>query len=178
MTEQSSVQAHYESVWGVAARRLQLNRGPIEEVAPGFRVLEFQRSPDTVAYATCGMSTGVGLELHVLAPDATQAPAIVEVLTAVAHFHLSSSRLDLNHTVNFGRPIVAGASCSYGLVSLPYLDGPALEWGVGRRIRILWLLPITAEECAFKKAAGVEQLEARFESASFNYIDFFRASVV
>lgn len=45
-----------------------------------------------------------------------------------AHFHRTGSALGLGHTVNFGRPWLPGSSCTHGLVSLPYLFGPELEW--------------------------------------------------
>jgi hypothetical protein len=49
-------------------------------------------------------------------------------VTAIAHFHRTGSALGLGHTVNFGRPWLPTSSCTHGLGSLPYLDGPDLEW--------------------------------------------------
>jgi hypothetical protein len=46
------------------------------------------------------------------------------------------------------------------------------------RVRFLWLVPITEEEVAFKKAHGLDSLEERFESHQFDYLDPYRASVV
>jgi hypothetical protein len=43
---------------------------------------------------------------------------------------------------------------------------------------VLWLLPITAEERAYKIEAGLEALEQKFETTSFDYTDPLRASVV
>lgn len=120
------------------------------------------------------------LELHILAreSDATVADRdLVELLTVIAHFHRTGQRLGLGHTVNFGRPWLLSSPCSYGLVSLPYLDGPALEWLDEPRVRFLWLIPITADERAFKKARGLEALEAQFEAAGFDFLDPARASV-
>jgi hypothetical protein len=66
------------------------------------------------------------------------------------------------------------------LISLPYLDGPELEYGVfnGGRLRFLWLIPITRNEKEFKKTRGLEALEEIFEKRSFNYAEPMRASVI
>jgi hypothetical protein len=118
------------------------------------------------------------VELHLVSPLA--APAHVELLTAIAHYHRTGAKLGCGHTVNFGRPWLPGSRCTHGLISLPYLDGPnlevlELEAGI---VRFLWLIPITKEEVEFKKVRGLEALEARFEQASFDYLDPRRKSVV
>jgi len=105
-----------------------------------------------------------------------------ELLTAVAHYHRTGAKLGLGHTVNFGRPWLPDSLCTFGLISLPYIDGPKLEWlpldSADHCARLLWLVPITEAEVAFKKAHGVEALEERLEAAHFDYIDPQRASVV
>ena len=122
-------------------------------------------------YATCGMSARIcenALEIHLFSP--VQAEELVELLTAVVHYHCTGAPLGLGHTVNFGRPWLAGSRCSFGLVSLPYLDGPdleamrdpALEW----EVRCLWLIPITGRELQFKKERGLEALEDLFQAAA------------
>jgi hypothetical protein len=77
---------------------------------------------------------------------------------------------------------MSGSRCEYGLICLPYLDGPALETlGCNAKasdVRFLWLLPITKEEVSYKKAYGLESLEDRFQQAKLNYLDPMRASVV
>ncbi len=135
-------------------------------------------------YATCGMSFCTAapdpIELHLFGPVAGRVvnrasyrsrPTITALTSAWAR-----------RFVNFGRPWIDGSSCSYGLVSLPYLDGPSLEEfhssGNARLIRFLWLIPITAAERDFKKRNGLEALQQRFEEAGFNYLDPARASVV
>ncbi|MBI5154903.1 suppressor of fused domain protein [Candidatus Poribacteria bacterium] len=134
-------------------------------------------------YATCGMSRredAVGLELHMFAP--WRDLALVELLTAVAHYHRTGVRLDLGHTVNFGRPWIGNSRCSHGLISLPYLDGPPLEWfrtsGGFQVVRCLWLLPITNNELEHMRRHGIESLESLFDASDFNYIDPDRKSVV
>jgi len=134
------------------------------------------------AYATRCMSQledEERLELHLLTRrDDDLAPALVELLTVTAHYHRTGSSLGLGHTVNFGRPWRPGSACTHGLISLPYLDGPRLEWLLEPRVRFLWLVPITASELLFKKQHGLEALEERFEAAQFDFLDPLRASVV
>ena len=117
------------------------------------------------------------IELHLFSPEQTEAH--VELLTAMAYYHLTRDYLDLGHTVNFGRPWFPKSKCDHGLISLPYLDGPKLEWldaGL-RKIRFLWLIPITPAELQFKKVEGLEALEEKFEESNFNYLNPWRASV-
>lgn len=106
----------------------------------------------------------------------------VELLTVVAHYHLTGARLGLGHTVNFGRSWLPGSECSYGMLSLPYLDGPVLEYlrvpGIQQRIRFFWLIPITQREREYKKRNGMEALEEKFEESKFDYLDPARCSVV
>jgi hypothetical protein len=120
------------------------------------------------------------IELHLLSP--IQDDRHVELLTAIAHYHRNEESLNLGHTVHFGRPWLPGSTCEFGLISLPYLEGPELEQFVPSDaepvIRCLWLVPITREERDFKKDLGVEALEQRFEATQFNYADPLRRSVV
>jgi len=173
------IDTHYADSWGERSDVCDLRKGPRHELPAEFRVLVFERTPPTSAYATRCMSTAEddeGLELHMFARGLHE--ELVELLTVVAHYHRTGARLGLGHTVNFGRPWLPGSRCTFGLISLPYLDGPALEWLVAPRIRFLWLLPITAQEREFKKRHGVDALESLFEEAAFDYLDPLRASVV
>jgi hypothetical protein len=163
---------------------MRWSKGPIRELGTGFEVGCFvphgKRRAST--YATIGMSDendAEPLELHLLSPKTTD--EVVELLTVVAHYHRTGAKLGLGHTVNFGRPWIRGSRCEYGLVSLPYLDGPAVEWcelSSAKSIRCLWLIPITAAEVAFKKTHGLEALEQEFDRASLDYANVSRASVV
>ena len=178
-----AIQAHYSSVWAPPSYVKRWVRGPVEDLPVDFRVLVIPRTAETTAYATQCMSqcedTGGRIELHILTRSAGNAQeSIVELLTAVAHFHRTAARLDLGHTVNFGRPWLPGSSCDYGLVSLPYLDGPRLEWMTESMTRFLWLVPVTQSEVQFKKRFGLEALEEKFESEHFDYLDPFRTPVV
>jgi hypothetical protein len=102
--------------------------------------------------------------------------SIAELLTATAHYHLTGSRLDVGHIVDFGRPWLLGARSTRGLVSLPYLDGPELEWF--GQTRVLWLIPITEQERQLALEQGLEALEQALERSKFEYWNPKRASVV
>jgi Suppressor of fused protein (SUFU) len=177
------LQQHYEGCWNSKARTLKWRSGPVEELPEDFSVLRFEphAARNMWTYATCGMSLPTDeepLELHLFSP--VENPQLVELVTVITHYHRTGSFLGLGHTVNFGRPWLPGSGCDYGLVSLPYLDGPSLEWleGEGFNTRFLWLVPITPAEVAYKKKHGLEAFEAKLEAASFNYLDPKRASVV
>lgn len=174
---------HYIECWDASPQAYRLEAGPTNELSPNFCVLEFaptsKRSMWT--YATCGMSNqgdATPIECHLFSDS--KHLEHVELLTVVAHYHLTGAYLDLGHSVNFGRPWMPGSKCDHGLISLPYLDGPRLEWAdiENRKVRFLWLVPITAAERAYKKQHGLEKLESLFEEKAFNYLDAKRESVV
>lgn len=172
---------HYSEAWGQNAVPHVWNRGPaLPRIC---RVLEFAPSDKTFCwvYATCGMSPVIQaaqMELFMLSPCQTE--GLVELLTAVAHYHQTEAMLGLGHTVNFGRPWLEKSECAFGLISLPYPFGPSLENAVvsGTTVRVLWLLPITCDERAYQSLAGVNALEDMFERERFDYLDPMRASVV
>ena len=174
---------HYEAAWE-RCETLRWTKGPIGQLGAGFEIGRFapQGKRGAWTYATIGMSDANDaepLELHLLSPKATD--EVVELLTVVAHYHRTGAKLGLGHTVNLGRPWIAGSRCEYGLVSLPYLDGPTLEWcelSPAKKTRCLWLIPITAAEVEFKKTHGLEALEDAFERTSLDYANASRASVV
>jgi hypothetical protein len=66
------------------------------------------------------------------------------------------------------------------LVSLPYLHGPDLEHCPlpNGHTRILWTLPVTATEIAFRREHGHEALEQLFDDHEIDPNDPKRASVV
>lgn len=177
------IQKHYEDQWGEPPEFCQWSKGPIHEMPENFRVLKFPPTPgrDVWTYATCGMSNQPDsnrIELHLFSPVETESH--VELLTFVAHYHLTGDYVDVGHTVNFGRPWLPGSRCDHGLISLPYLDGPRLEWltTVSGKVRFLWMIPVTPKEVKFAVQNGLEALENLLEKASFNYLDPARASVV
>jgi hypothetical protein len=118
------------------------------------------------------------IELHLF--SRSRADQLAELLVAMAHYHRTGSPLGLNHSVNFGRPWFPNSNCDHGLISLPYLDGPKLEWAEieSQPVRFLWVIPITVEEVAFKRDKGVKALEERFEEAHVAYAEPSRPSVI
>jgi hypothetical protein len=189
-----ALQAHYEKTWGPMASTGRLTRGRRDGWGTDFYVGRWQVA-DLSIWATFGMSEalacgsdgasdgapGEQVELFMLArANAADEFAHIETLTMVAHFHRAfasdGARLSEGHTVNFGRPWLPASRCSYGLVSRPYTYGSQIE--SASQCRVLWLLPITAEERAYKIEAGLEALEQKFETTSFDYTDPLRASVV
>lgn len=182
MTYCDDIEAHYDRVWARRLGRFDWIPGQRRDLPPGFAVLSFERSPEMRAFATRCMSQSGDpspLELHLFSrvADAQRyQPELVELLTAVAHYHRTGAPLGLGHSVNFGRPWLPGSTCSYGLVSLPYLDGPRLEWLDRPKVRFLWLIPITDTEVDFKRKRGLEALEQRLEESHFDYLDPRRPS--
>lgn len=178
-----TIEEHYLRNWKTSPELCPFNGGPIHELPTGFKVLAFppHAGRSLWTYATCGMSLPQDeqrTELHIFSPRADD--GIVELLHAVAHFHRTGARLDLWHTVNFGRPWLESSRCTFGLISLPYLDGPPVEnlETANGIVKNYWLVPITQAELDFKKSAGIEALETHFEKACFDYSDPLRASVV
>lgn len=178
----NNIKEHYIRNWNAQPEVCMFQRGPVHELPPDFKVLAFPpRTGRTMwTYATCGMSLQSDpnpIEIHIFSP--VRSDALVELLFAVAHFHRTGTKLDLWHTVNFGRPWLPSSQCSFGFISLPYLDGPNLEnFECGDGVaKFYWLIPITKAELELKKAEGVEALEARFDASGFNYVEPTRASV-
>ncbi|WP_327187378.1 suppressor of fused domain protein [Streptomyces sp. NBC_01334] len=162
--------------------------GPIEDRAPGFRVFRVHPAHpgDWWLYVTsgCWESTqrdGHGAEFIRAAPRDEWLN--LESVTMNAYYHCGPAhqRLDVGHTVPIGRPWLDDSNCDHYLVSLPYPFGPEFEiceWGDGAHARILWLLPITKAEKDFRREAGLEALESRFEDLEIDPVDPRRASVV
>lgn len=172
---------HYQSCWGSHRAVHGFDRG--RAIPQQVRVVEFAPTDRTFCwvYATIGLSLATApspIELFLLSPS--QSSLHVELLTAIAYYHQTGEQLGLGHTVNFGRPWLPHSQCDHGLISLPYTFGPSLEWAVNKqgRTRVLWLVPITQGERAFKVNAGQDALEDLFESRGFNYLDPARPSVV
>jgi hypothetical protein len=176
------IRAHYEANWGRSECVRRWEKGPTNDLPDDFRILSF--SPAARAfwtYATCCMSRphdDVRVELHFFSP--IESDGHIELLTVIGHYHRTGARLNVGHVVNLGRPWLPGSGCDHGLISLPYLDGPALENLVlaNGSVRCLWLIPITQSEAEFATRHGLEALEERFEEARFNYLDPSRSSVV
>ena len=179
------LQRHYEQQWANTAKRRSWERGPTDQLPQDFCVLEFPPSQTRSmwTYATCCMSQPDDespVEIHLFSD--VQADSHVELLTAIAHYNRTGKSLGLAHTVNFGRPWLQSSKCSFGSLSLPYLDGPNLEvfrpTTSPKAVRCLWLVPITPAEADYAKQFGMEALEQKLEDEQFNYLDPKRQSVV
>ena len=109
-----------------------------------------------------------------------EAHEVVELLVVTAHYHRTGAPLGLGHTINFGRSWLDASQCQYGLVSLPYLDGPSLEDLEidSEAVKFYWLIPVTQPEVEFKKRHGLDALEQKFDSVGLDYINPNRSSVV
>lgn len=174
---------HYSNVWGNIPTAHVWNRGPIGDLPQGFKILRFEpiESRSMWTYATCGMSIPYDnspLELHIFSPS--QNDSLIELLTAISHYHRTGSKLDIGHTTYFGQPWFPNSNCEYGLISPPYIDGPLLELAEinGKNTRFLWLIPITKQEVDFKKQWGLEELEKKIDSLSLDYINPHRKSLI
>jgi hypothetical protein len=179
----ASIRRHYEKVWSTHAEVLHHDKGPIHELSAEFCVLRFSPSDkrNSYTYATCGMSLpddSERLEVFLLSPVADD--CLCELMTMLAHYHRTLREFGLGHLLQIGHPWLPGSQCDSGLISLPYLDGPKLEWMKTDEttIRFLWLIPITTDERIFCRENGVDALESLFESSRFNYINPNRESVV
>jgi len=177
---------HYLNIWGNNFIERTWDLGPMKELSSDFSILEFAPNVNRKmwTYSTCCMSTFTHvhpIELHVF--SSIKDDSILELLTSVSYYHNVDNNLDLGHIVNFGRSWQDSSQCYYGLVSLPYLDGPDLEIlnpdkeGL-KAVHCYWLIPITKSELEFKKQFGLEVLEEKFDATQFNYLDPKRNSVV
>ena len=181
---QNSKISHYEIFWNNKSIIKNWDKGPVESLLlQGFCILEFQPTlqRNMWTYATCGMSKIEDIdpiELHVF--SLKQNNELVELLTIVAHYHNFGEKLNLNHTVNFGKPWQNKSICDYGLISLPYLDGTGLENCdlANETIKCYWLIPITKQELDYKKENGIEALEMLFDQSQLDFIDENRESLV
>lgn len=178
-----SVIKHYSSFWGKEYNVLTWDVERAKELGEDFCILEFppRDSKNMWTYATCCMSNDDDnpIELHIYSKDKDE--SLIALLTIIAHFHRFDEKLGLSHTVNFGVPWKPRSNCSYGLISLPYLDGIEFELlniGKNRIVHFYWLVPITKEEVTFKKENGIDSLEDIFEKDELNYIDPLRNSVI
>ena len=175
--------AHYESYFGGPLSLHRPGDGRSHELVNDFRIVSGRRRDSAVrVYATVGMSNteeAQPIEMFMLQRyQEVVDEQLLTILAAVAHYHQTASRLALGHTVNFGLPWQPGSRCTFGLLSLPYLDGPQLERPADSNLQVLWLLPITAAERQYKMQRLLEAIERQFEVQEVDYLNPLRASVV
>ncbi|SNR88855.1 Suppressor of fused protein (SUFU) [Actinacidiphila glaucinigra] len=154
---------------------------------PDLRVIEVGPGPrgDHWTYVTAGCWSrgardGHGVEFVLTAP--VPDPRFADLIAMTAHYHCGPRPhpLDVGHSLPVGEPWVPGSACDHILVSLPYLHGPDLEVChlPDGHARLLWLLPVTSSEIAFRREHGTEALERRFDEAGIRPLDLHRAPVV
>jgi hypothetical protein len=158
--------------------------GPMRQSHPSFHVLEFAPGPRSalwnyVSVGAIDVNPPNSAKLEFLLCAAEQMDRGVELVTMTAWYH-SRHGLGLGHTMPIGEPWVPRASCDHFLISRPYPYGPDLEILSieGGHAHLLWLLPITKEERAYKMTHGLEALERLFDSNSIEYWIPDRPSVV
>lgn len=175
--------AHYEQHWGKPLASMRSKRDIEGRLDPTFAVEVRHPSKRRAVwtYSTVGMSADRcrgAIEAHLVSRIQCDEASVFR-LTVLAYFHLTGEKLGLEHTVDFGAPWLPGSELDHGYLSLPYLDGPELEWqrGADGDVQHLWLIPITRAERALKRERGAEALEQLFERAPLAYDDPFRASL-
>ncbi|WP_431675999.1 suppressor of fused domain protein [Kitasatospora sp. KL5] len=154
------------------------------EAVPGLRIIAASPGPRCSAwtYVTAGCWSAVekhghGIEFALTAPAGDL--SFIDLLAKIAYYH-AGHHLDLEHSMPIGEPWMPGSSCDHLLISLPYLHDPDLEICPlpSGHARILWALPVTAAELAYRREHGHEALEQLFEQHEIEPTDPRRASVV
>ena len=172
---------HLETNWGQSTDEKVRISDQHGKMGKDFSVLEFPPSDkhEFWIYSTLGMSTDTPdtlIELHIFSNK--QDSSLIDLLTFAASFHKNAALLGLNHTVNFGISWQDDSPCSFGFISLPYLDGEDLEifnFEDGH-LHNLWLIPITESERDYKIENGWDALEQRFEDCEMDYLNPQRPS--
>lgn len=149
-----------------------------------FSVARFSPGPKTKLWTYCSLGASSPrseeeerLEFLLLLPRCDD--RAVELISMVAHYQ-RTEHLGMRHMFAIGEPWLDQSRCDCMATSLPYPFGPALEKldSSGLHARFLWLVPITSSEREFARDHGMEELEARFDSAGLNYWDIDRNAVV
>jgi hypothetical protein len=183
LSRKLKIEAHYLNVWTGELHAQKFSHGPTHELPTEFSVVMLPPAGTRTdwIYATTCMSQRADtkrIELHFR--SMTEDNTVVELLYAIAHFHRHGKKLDLGHTVNFGRRWAHKSNCEFGLVSLPYLDGPNLELLSlkNETIHFYWIVPIYESELDFKRTYGLDALERKFDEVGLHYADPTRSPVV
>ncbi|HEV2785528.1 MAG TPA: suppressor of fused domain protein [Solirubrobacteraceae bacterium] len=163
-------------------------RADVEDRLPAFRVWRIApaEAGQPWIYATCGAAQsapegGVGAEYVLLSPE--QAPVLVEMLAALAKVNAEAEEgLGVGSVIALGRPWLQGSFANHLLVVPPYGFEPGFDVyddeEAGRRVVVLWLLPITAAEAQFARENGHEALEKLIEDSRANVAHPLRPSLV
>jgi Suppressor of fused protein (SUFU) len=181
-----AVRRHYQNSWPDRDHEeFEWTAGPIGNRLPTFRVRRIApgKRSDPWVYATVGAWRATdgkdSKEFFIL--SATESPSHVETLAMVTNFHADPKhQLSIGSTMNIGRPWMDGATAGHLLVSLPYPYGPNLEHldADGTHVQVLWLVPITAAEAAYRRDRGLEALEQLLETDGVDVLNPGRLSLV
>ena len=182
-----AVEAHLVSVLGSDSGRATVSFLGVDRVD----VLRFGPDPDDVVrYVTLGMSrapmtdpaadvvTDVGpraevvLTLHGLHDSVLRRLAAIAASPAVEGLVVAPGA-----SIDLGEPLWDGSRCTAVLVGEPGGLVPDVELGGGREpVRFLPLLPMTAQEAAYKRVHGAAALEAEWLRTGTDLRDAYRST--
>lgn len=170
---------HYEYFFDIDYTGIRLDLDILEELDEEFCILKFPPTEqrEVWAYATLCMSNDddiAPIELYMY--SATENDTIIEILTNIAYFHKTESTLEETHVIEFCQPWHEESDCKYGLICPPYIDGPEFE--ECGNISCYWLLPITKQEAEYRVEFGMDELEEKFASDEFDFLDYNRNSMI
>jgi hypothetical protein len=180
-----TLRTHLETWWG-SCEEFLWERGPMRRDCPAFRVLRAARAGDgLLLYASAGASVlrqveGTGHEFFVVAP--TESPELVELVTIAAHYAVFGDHEGVHegHTLNIGRPWLAGSPCDHVYLSTAYLLPP--EFAVLKHpcgsAHLLWAVPITEAEKRWRHEHGQEAFEQLMEDQELVAFDPLREPLV
>lgn len=182
-SRQTAILNHLQAYWpGNTLEVFRWEQGPITKLLNSFRVCRIRPAMETEAwiYVSLNASEVVGPsdeknEFMIMSP--VEDMIHVETLAALA-FYGATYSLHLGKVIDIGREWFPESKMHHFLVSLPYVQGPKLEFVNGLNVRILWLLPITEREASFVAEYGVEALESKFDEHEINVLDPNRDSVL
>jgi hypothetical protein len=180
-------EAHLVGFLGSRFIDLPVPDGPLASFLPNWKVRRTRRGRlrGSYVYATLGAwqaapESNHPIEFVALSPGANDRE-LVELLAMVTFLYLDPEYVVQEGSIlDIGRPWIRGSSCDHLLVSLPYPFGPEFENLIldSLHVRYLWLLPITPQEAAYGRAAGIPALEEAFETAKIDAVEPKRASAI
>lgn len=170
---------HYEYFFDIDYTGIKLDLDILNELDEEFCILKFPPTAqrEVWVYATLCMSNDddtAPIELYIY--STTENDTLIEILTNIAHYHKTQSNLEETHVIEFSQPWYEGSNCNYGLICPPYIEGPEFE--ECGNISCYWLLPITKQEADYRVEYGMDELEDKFSSDDFDFLDYNRNSMI
>jgi hypothetical protein len=170
-----------------AGRSLEREKGTahVREILEHFEVLCLSPddgSSEPFVYLSLGANEATrdeptGVELVLL--SAKKSPVHRDTLSTAAYYHCFYG-LDVGKSLKVARGWLPDSTCDRLLVTSSGPLAPDLEWcEMGeRRVRFLWLFPITRDEEQYLKEHGHDAFVAKLGEAGPDYLDPYRASVI